>query len=397
MKMPENTNNFNKVKNESDSGVLIDIDGVVLQGGKPFEYSKESIHKLWNNNIPFAFLTNGTYTSDTITKAMSSIFELPFHKDHTIVAPSPCLALTQYHDKNVLVCCQDEAIDLITELGFKSFTTIPELSELFPDLDFVDHLNRIKLIESPPTAELIERQANFKPIEAILLLGEPINWECHLQLLLDVLMLNGDPRSKFKSIPKPHLPIIACNKDLTFKGAAQLPRFGHGAFLECLEILYKKVTKNDLVYEVLMGKPCVVTYEFATMQLQKLANGKEIKKFFVIGDNPDVDIRGANIYRQHLKTIQKKTQENAKSNSTDQIESILVSTGVYNSHNDVHAHFKKVIESKTDLTENEKIELKRTLSQDETFVDYFNNKENIPDLIVGNLSHAVDHIIKRTV
>ena len=109
--MPEINKNF--IVN--DSGVLIDIDGVVLQGGKPFEYSKEAIHKLWNNNVPFAFLTNGTYTSETITNTLSSILELPFSKDHTIVAPSPCQALTQYHNKNVLVCCQDEAIDLITE------------------------------------------------------------------------------------------------------------------------------------------------------------------------------------------------------------------------------------------------------------------------------------------
>ena len=99
--------------------------------------------------------------------------------------------------------------------------------------------------ENPITAELRERQKNFKQIEVILLLGEPIKWECHLQLILDVLMLNGDPRSKFKFIPKPHLPIIACNKDLTFKGAAQLPRFGNGAFLECLEVLYKVSFLNN--------------------------------------------------------------------------------------------------------------------------------------------------------
>jgi ribonucleotide monophosphatase NagD (HAD superfamily) len=51
-------------------------------------------------------------------------------------------------------------------------------------------------------------------------------------------MTNGDPRAKFKFVPSPHLPIIAANKDLTFKGASALPRFGHGAFLECLESLY---------------------------------------------------------------------------------------------------------------------------------------------------------------
>ena len=66
-------------------------------------------------------------------------------------------------------------------------------------------------------------QDEFKPIEAILLLGEPKNWECALQILIDVLMLNGDLRAKFKFVPNPHLPILACNKDLTFKGAAPLP------------------------------------------------------------------------------------------------------------------------------------------------------------------------------
>jgi ribonucleotide monophosphatase NagD (HAD superfamily) len=69
-------------------------------------------------------------------------------------------------------------------------------------------------------------------------LGEPINWEGALQILIDLLMTRGDPRNSFDGFQNPHLPIIACNKDLTFKGAATLPRFGHGAFLKCLESLY---------------------------------------------------------------------------------------------------------------------------------------------------------------
>ncbi len=92
--------------------------------------------------------------------------------------------------------------------------------------------------KNPLTEEQIQKQAEFRPIEAIVLLGEPINWECSLQILIDVIMTNGDPRAKFKFVPSPHLPIIACNKDMTFKGLSALPRFGHGAFLECLEALY---------------------------------------------------------------------------------------------------------------------------------------------------------------
>ena len=88
-------------------------------------------------------------------------------------------------------------------------------------------------------------QNEFEPIELILLLGEPIKWERALQIIIDLLMTNGDPRNdigiedKFTKIPYPHLPVVACNKDLVFKGKAPLPRFGHGAFLECLEHLYK--------------------------------------------------------------------------------------------------------------------------------------------------------------
>jgi ribonucleotide monophosphatase NagD (HAD superfamily) len=33
----------------SSAGVLIDIDGVVLHGGKPFEWSKKAIHVCFAN------------------------------------------------------------------------------------------------------------------------------------------------------------------------------------------------------------------------------------------------------------------------------------------------------------------------------------------------------------
>lgn len=43
--MPENYKSLiTQETSASDSGVLIDIDGVVLKGGKPFEYSKDSLH-----------------------------------------------------------------------------------------------------------------------------------------------------------------------------------------------------------------------------------------------------------------------------------------------------------------------------------------------------------------
>lgn len=75
----------------------------------------------------------------------------------------------------------------------------------------------------------------------IVLLGEPINWESALQVITDLLLTDGNPAVVLNDnkTNKKHIPVIACNRDLVFKAAADLPRFGHGAFLTCLEALYK--------------------------------------------------------------------------------------------------------------------------------------------------------------
>ena len=60
-------------------------------------------------------------------------------------------------------------------------------------------------------------------------------------MVLDVLISNGQPSMAPDTIAHPHLPILACNMDLQWMAEAVMPRFGHGAFLLCLENLYKKV------------------------------------------------------------------------------------------------------------------------------------------------------------
>ena len=61
-----------------------------------------------------------------------------------------------------------------------------------------------------------------------------------------MLVTDGLPCINPQSIPLPHLPILACNMDLQWMAEAPMPRFGHGAFLLCLEELYKKVTGKHI-------------------------------------------------------------------------------------------------------------------------------------------------------
>ena len=70
---------------------------------------------LHDKDIPFAVLTNGTYSSKNLIQTLEKIFEIPFNKNQIIVAPSPCLALTEYHNKRVLVVGQKDSIELLDE------------------------------------------------------------------------------------------------------------------------------------------------------------------------------------------------------------------------------------------------------------------------------------------
>lgn len=64
----------------------------------------------------------------------------------------------------------------------------------------------------------------FLFITAVILFGEPVRWETNLQLIIDVLLTNGNLGSAYNSQNMPHLPLLACNMDLMWMAEAQSPR-----------------------------------------------------------------------------------------------------------------------------------------------------------------------------
>lgn len=62
------------------------------------------------------------------------------------------------------------------------------------------------------------------PLAVVILFGEPIRWETNLQLIIDVLLTNGNLSSAYNTQTMPHLPLLACNMDLMWMAEAQSPR-----------------------------------------------------------------------------------------------------------------------------------------------------------------------------
>ena len=283
-------------------GLVFDIDGVIARGRDVIPAALHAFRQLVDANgnfrVPTTFVTNASNNLKYHkAEQLSEWLGLPISSDQVVMAHSPLKWFTQYHHKHVLVSGQGPVEAIALNLGFTNVCTIDSFRRQFPALDVVDHSRR--------TWMTVPSNASFPPIEAVVLLGEPVRWETSLQLLVDVLMSDGLPLYRVDQPPLPHLPVLACNMDLQWMAGAPMPRFGHGAFLTCLEALFRKITGHTLTYSALVGKPCEITYHYAVSKVETLAeksgNANPIRHIYCIGDNVNADVFGANLYNQFLE------------------------------------------------------------------------------------------------
>jgi ribonucleotide monophosphatase NagD (HAD superfamily) len=214
-------------------------------------------------------------------------------------------------------------------------------------------------------------------------------------------MSNGRLDAAPTDFPESNLPVLACNTDMVWMAEAAMPRFGHGAFLHCLEQIYEKLSGRDLQYSAIVGKPSEITYYYAEEMLQNHAEAiganKNVKRMYAVGDNLDTDIYGANLFNKILsdnkkyiesKTINKSKGEldligkklacldkkNTYVSSAESMSSILVQTGVYRGEKD-----EKSISANSNLAH-------KDIVLDDKFVK--------PNHVVDNVHEAVKLVFK---
>ncbi|XP_074051065.1 haloacid dehalogenase-like hydrolase domain-containing 5 [Macrotis lagotis] len=319
-------------------GFLIDIDGVLVRGHRVIPAALEAARKLADSNgcfrFPVVFVTNaGNCVPQVKAQDLSDLLGVQVEPEQVILSSSPLKFFSKFHDKQMLVSGQGPVVDHAWNLGFQNVITVDELRQAFPILDMVDLERRPK--DMPPLT------TDFPPIEGVLLLGEPVRWETNLQLIIDVLLSNGNPGTGLAVAPYPHLPVLTSNMDLLWMAEAKMPRFGHGTFLLCLESIYRKITGKELKYEALVGKPTITTYQYAEFLIRKQAErctrGGPIRRLYAIGDNPVTDVYGANLYNHYLQKngkgeVQECYEEIKKKQGPPMAErcfSILVRSGVF--------------------------------------------------------------------
>ncbi|KAI1741842.1 HAD-superfamily subfamily IIA hydrolase [Xylaria scruposa] len=344
-----------------------DIDGVLLHVAKPIPGATEALEYLQRHDIPFILLTNGGGKHERErVEDLSARLGVPLSTDNFVQSHTPFQELVHRSwapshsnghpqkelqdgaeklglaDKNVLITGSDAAKSrLIAEAyGFRSVITPADILMAHPTIFPFE-----RLLKSHYEATARPLPSLEPKIDAIFVFNDPRDWALDTQIILDLLLSqNGvlgtyspkNGRAEYENHGwqvdgQPDL--YFSNHDLFWSASYHLPRFGQGAFQAALAGMWSQITGGKAeMKRTTIGKPYARTYGYAERVLANWRAGllkksgdaeaeevQPLNRVYMVGDNPESDIRGANEYVSPQGT---------------EWASVLVRTGVWSKERD---------------------------------------------------------------
>ncbi|CAK7565192.1 MAG: hypothetical protein SEPTF4163_003102 [Sporothrix epigloea] len=186
-------------------------------------------------------------------------------------------------------------------------------------------------------------ESKYLRIAAAFVFNDPRDWALDIQILTDMLQARRgllgtfDPASLSAKGSEGGTRLFFSNSDLLWAAKYHLPRFGQGAFAAAVAGVWAQMVSAEQPpllspkggRSMLLGKPNAATYRFAERTLRQYraslleahasraspaAKDAPLQTVYMVGDNPDSDIAGANQF--------------SSAHGTDWC-SVLVETGVY--------------------------------------------------------------------
>lgn len=319
--------------------VCIDVDGVIRRGNNPIPFARNAILKFRQHKIPIAIMTNGGgETEAKRARYYSRLLNLPsnekFHQDEIVLCHSPMKPnLKKYNSSLMVITGNGKIQDVMKSYGYNNFITAEEYAQIFPEIfPFFFDIKRTK-DDIMKTRRKVENRigrslATYPKVSAIIQLADLNKWELNMQLFSDLLISpDGIPGKVLpKNSPQKVDYHLAC-LDLLYMDRFTIPRFACGSFFFCLQYLFKKKYGREIKFYD-YGKPSPIIYNFAKKEILK--RNRKVNSFYMIGDNPEVDIKGANKSGFH---------------------SILVRTGIFKGENSKLFPANKVVNNVNDAAD----------------------------------------------
>ena len=279
---------------------ILDIDGCLSRESIPIPGSKSALHKLHNSRIPFVVCTNGGGQLESERAArLSKTFDIPISPNQVILSHTPLQTevVPRFQNDRVLIVGEDcapvaRAYGLIKAEGVREYCV--RHPSLFPrrreaDAAAVDDSN--------------------DPVKAILVFEDPEDLGEALQLMLDVLLTNGNPSGPRVLLDLDAKQDVECwftNPDLVYSGLATHPRLTQGSYRLCLETLFQSATSGSsasynsqttsypgrVLQAKTTGKPTQLTGKTAISKLLEQCESNTTEQdleIWTVGDNPFSD------------------------------------------------------------------------------------------------------------
>ncbi|KAK3330523.1 HAD-superfamily hydrolase [Apodospora peruviana] len=320
-----------------------DIDGVLLHVAKPIPGAAKTLRYLQDHNIPFILLTNGGGKLEAErVKDLSSKLGVHLTTENFVQSHTPFRQLVEggdgeensLRDKTILVTGADAAKcrDIAESYGFKNVITPADILFAHPSVFPFDpllesvyastHRALPKPIYAPGGGRSL---TNSLKIDAMFVFNDPRDWALDIQVIADLLLSHAGYLGTYSSKnADPSLPacgwqqdgqppLYFSNADLFWSTGFHLPRFGQGAFQAAVAGVWRRITGGHELQRRAIGKPYGETYRFAELVLG--AHRHEIlrtqgyheppgtlRSVYMVGDNPESDIAGANEYASEVGT-----------------------------------------------------------------------------------------------
>ncbi|RYP78124.1 hypothetical protein DL770_006951 [Monosporascus sp. CRB-9-2] len=333
-----------------------DIDGVLLHVAKPIPGASETLQYLQKHNIPFILLTNGGGKHETERVSdLSARLDVPLSTDNFVQSHTPFQELVHagpegegLRDKNILVTGSNAAKsrEIAEVYGFRNVITPADILMAHPSIWPFEPL--MKELYAATARPLPTPQPK---IDAIFVFNDPRDWALDIQIIVDLLLSRGgvlgtySPKNGRADLPnagwqedgQPRL--YFSNPDLFWAAQYHFPRFGQGAFQGALGGIWREVTGGaaGALRSTVIGKPHGLTYGYAERVLNAhrakvLGTDPDrlgpLRRVYMVGDNPESDIRGANQYRSPAGT---------------DWASVLVRTGVWSAERGPPTHEPRMV------------------------------------------------------
>mmetsp|Transcript_76516 Transcript_76516/g.88949 ORF Transcript_76516/g.88949 Transcript_76516/m.88949 type:complete len:359 (+) Transcript_76516:34-1110(+) len=299
-------------------GIVSDVDGVIVKGSKGLPGSDEAVKILKTplgklnpekfgteeSTLPLVCLSNvGEYLEEDRANCINESLGLkdtPFQiLGNQMVLNYSCLrpVFANLKDKTVIVSGLGEIARSLKSVGLENYLTLDEYLALYP------HASHSYTFypQTTPSDDLVEEvrkrlgmtkeELLKEPVEihAIFFMMSPDKWEDNIQILCD-LIGKHKTRNQSGGLVEEQMPVYFGCTDL-YLLTDYGPKISIGFFKDCIEHCYKKMFGKDLISEV-TGKPAKAGYEYSKVLLQNQTK-YQIENYYMIGDNPKTDIRGA--------------------------------------------------------------------------------------------------------